>query len=284
MGDRSADDSAGPRSVVRHYFVDEAGDVTLFRRKGQSAIGTAGCSRYFMLGLLEVRDPEALAADMASLRARLLADPYFWNVPSVRPEGGKTARMFHAKDDLPEVRLEVFRLLLRHEVRFFAAIRDKAQVHDYVRQRNAADPAFRYDPNELYDHLVRCLMGSLLHKADEYRVHFAKRGRADRTAALRAALMAARAKVVASGDPGTDAAVEVIASNSADSPGLQAADYFLWALQRLYERQEGRFVRFLWPAFRLVMDIDDKRGSRSGTFHTQRKPLAIAALEEMPGI
>ena len=31
-------------------------------------------------------------------------------------------------------------------------------------------------------------------------------------------------------------------------PGLQAADYFLWALQRLYERREERYVTLLWPA------------------------------------
>jgi hypothetical protein len=284
MSEKAAGGTLGWTPVVRHYFVDEAGDVTLFRRKGQPAVGTEGCSRYFMLGLLDVRDPEALAADMASLRARLLADAYFWSVPSLRPQGGKTARMFHAKDDLPEVRQDMFRLLLRHEVRFFAAIRDKNRVHDYVRQRNAADPTFRYDPNALYDHLVRCLMGSLLHKADEYRVHFAKRGRADRTAALRSALLAARAKVVTPSDSDAAAKVEVIACSSADAPGLQAADYFLWALQRLYERQDGRFVRFLWPAFRLVMDIDDKRGSRSGTYYTQKKPLAIAADEGLPGI
>ncbi len=29
-----------------HYFVDEAGDPTLFNRKGQLIIGNEGCSRY----------------------------------------------------------------------------------------------------------------------------------------------------------------------------------------------------------------------------------------------
>jgi hypothetical protein len=43
-----------------HYFVDEAGDGILFNAKGKVIIGQEGCSRYFMLGILEVPDPVAL--------------------------------------------------------------------------------------------------------------------------------------------------------------------------------------------------------------------------------
>ena len=44
---------------IRHYFVDEAGDAILFDGKGRSIIGVTGCSRYFILGLLDVADPVA---------------------------------------------------------------------------------------------------------------------------------------------------------------------------------------------------------------------------------
>jgi hypothetical protein len=40
-----------------------------------------------------------------------LADPYFKGVPSMQADAKKTALFFHAKDDLPEVRREVFRVL-----------------------------------------------------------------------------------------------------------------------------------------------------------------------------
>jgi len=39
---------------IRHYFVDEAGDAVLFNKKGLVIVGTHGCSRYFILGLLDV--------------------------------------------------------------------------------------------------------------------------------------------------------------------------------------------------------------------------------------
>lgn len=46
----------------------------------------------------------------------------------MEPERGKTARFFHAKDDVPEVRVEVFRLLLAHELRFSAIVKDKREL------------------------------------------------------------------------------------------------------------------------------------------------------------
>lgn len=94
----------------KHYFVDEAGDPVLFDAKGGVLIGTPGCSRYFALGLLDVADPTVLGADLENLRAELLSDPYFKDVPSMQPATRKTALYFHAKDDLPEIRREVFPL------------------------------------------------------------------------------------------------------------------------------------------------------------------------------
>lgn len=112
----------------KHYFVDEAGDPTLFGALGKVLVGSEGRSRFFALGLADADDPRTLAADLATLRARLVADPYFKAVPSMRPEQRKTALLFHAKDDLPEVRREVFALLQRHAIRFSAIVRDKLAI------------------------------------------------------------------------------------------------------------------------------------------------------------
>lgn len=100
--------SGGP---IAHSYVDEAGDPILFSSKGEVLIGTNGCSRFFMLGKLDVVNPSALSANLTKLRQALLADPYFTGVPSFNPACRKTACQFHAKDDLPEVRHKVFSLL-----------------------------------------------------------------------------------------------------------------------------------------------------------------------------
>lgn len=269
-----------------HYFVDEAGDPTLFNRKGQVIGGEPGCSRYFMLGKLEIDKPEALGAQLTALREELLADPYFKAVPSMQPEQRKTALTFHAKDDIPEVRREVYRLLLKAGVRFYAVVRDKAHLAVYVQQQNDRDPRYRYRENEQYDFLVRELFGKLHHMADEVRICFAKRGNKSRNAALRAALEQAAATFAQSFGFNHPATNEVVSSTPPHCPGLQAADYYLWALQRFYERREERFLDLIWPQVAEIHDLDRLEDGRRGVFYTKQKPLNLAAFEkkEGPGI
>lgn len=270
---------------VRHYFVDEAGDATLFNRRKKVAVGKQGCSSFFILGLLDVEDSEGLAAGLRLLRKNLRTDPYFRNVPSMQPECGKTAVAFHATDDLPEVRREVFRILMQHPMKFFAVVRDKRAVVSYVHQRNERDASYRYHPNELYDYLVRRLFRDRLHKHDGYRIVFAKRGASDRTSALREGLEGARRNFEKRrGILGT-ARIEVLPMTPRQAAGLQAVDYFLWALQRVYERGEDRFIQTVWPAVSLVHDIDDTRERRYGEYYTQNRLLDATAIKKrMSGI
>lgn len=275
---------------IRHYFVDEGGDSTLFSSKGKVIIGTTGCSRFFMLGLLDVANPDRLQQALGILRARLMDDPYFKNVPSMQPDGQKTALAFHAKDDLPEVRKEVFSLLRDFEgLRFFAVVADKWRVLEYVRQQNERNPKYRYHPNELYDYLARRLFKNLLHKDGGYEIVFAKRGTSDRTAALRQALETARERFASQWNVTSNAPMRVSAETPIHHAGLQAADYFTWALQRLYEKGEDRYLAYLWHSVHLIQDIDDKRKAGYGVYYTQKKPLTAASLawrqeNKTPGI
>jgi hypothetical protein len=67
--------------------------------------------------------------------------------------------------------------------------------------------------------------------------------------------------------------------------GLQAVDYFLWALQRFCERSEDRYLEFLYPQFSMVRDLDDKRLHPYGSYYNQKKPLTLAAFDKnLPGI
>ena len=124
--------------VTRHYFVDEAGDATLFSRRGKVIVGEEGCSMYFVLGLLDIADPNSVGHELTALRRRLLDDPYFQGVSSMQPAARKAATAFHAKDDLPEVRREVYALLMQHEMKFFALIRDKRRIARLVLERQEA--------------------------------------------------------------------------------------------------------------------------------------------------
>lgn len=58
-----------------HYFVDEAGDGTIFNKRKQVGVGREGCSSYFILGVLEVAEPKPLHDSLEALRTELQADP-----------------------------------------------------------------------------------------------------------------------------------------------------------------------------------------------------------------
>lgn len=75
------------------YFVDEAGDGVIFDSKGRVLVGTGKVQDYFTVGMVECWTLRALTAELAALRAQLLADPYFKGVPSMQAEANKTAPM-----------------------------------------------------------------------------------------------------------------------------------------------------------------------------------------------
>jgi len=272
-------------SLVRvHCFVDEAGDPVLFGWRGKVLVGTPGCSSFFVLGKLEVNAPERLGQELEALRAQLLADPYFRNVPSMQPAEKKTALAFHANNDLPEVRREVFHLLLAHDLRFQAVIRDKAALLAFVRQENERNPAYRYSKDEQYDLLVAKLFKSGFYKGDEFHITFAKRGRQNRTQALRVALEQARRAFERDSGTQARAKVEILEALPPGNPGLQAVDYFLWAVQRFYElgwnTEEGdRFLHLIWPKVAAIHDLDDLRNSPLGETYWPDRPLTVEALK-----
>ena len=100
----------------------------------------------------------------------------------------KTAVIFHAKDDLAEVRDHVFHLLAEHNLHFSAVVRDKMRLVEQVQARNQAEPKYRYNENEIYDELVSQLFKTAFHQADHFELVFASRGKKNRTAALQQAL------------------------------------------------------------------------------------------------
>lgn len=264
------------RSVL-HYFVDEAGDPVLFSAKRRVNIGNDGCSKCFILGKLDVADPAGLSARLESLRSELLADPYFKNVPSMQPEKKRTAVAFHAKDDPAEVRREVFKLLSKEEFRFYAVVRDKMQLLAYVRQRNERDESYRYRGDELYDTLVSELFSKLHRLADRVDICFSKRGSRNRTDALRTAFEKADRIFESSFGFAHGADVDIRSSTPAHSGGLQAVDYYLWALQRLYERDEDRYIELVWPQVGEIHDLDAIEDGRRGVFYRKGKPLNLAS-------
>lgn len=153
-------------------------------------------------------------------------------------------------------------------------------VLDEVRARGTATP--RYNPNSLYDRLLRKLFGKFHRVADEYVVTIASRGRSHRNVALEEALRHAEADFE-SRFGFRRGPWRLYTSRPYRHEQLQAADYFLWALQRLYEvrpdERSGRDLReerFFGVVRSQVTEIHDVSfGPAEGTFFTRQRELTL---------
>ncbi len=181
--------------------------------------------------------------------------------------------------DLPEVRRDVFNLLMHHEMRFTAVVKSMHATLSYVRQRNQSDLKYRYHPDELYDHMARRLFGRRLHRDEECHVYFARRGKSNRTRALAENIEKARDEFRTKQGIQNAAVITVHSAYPGEQPGLQAVDYFLWAVRRIYEKGEDRYLRFIWSKVSLIHDVDDTREKGYGRYYDQRKPLQKEDLE-----
>ena len=140
-------------------------------------IGTEAVSRFFVVGRLEAGGADALDADKSALRGELLADPLLQAVPSMKPEAGKTALIFHAKNDVPEVRHAGFKLLMQHDSRMSAVVKEKHHLLADVRGHEVANPSYRCKAvgRKFYDALIARLFGRFGEFGVERHVAFAVR-------------------------------------------------------------------------------------------------------------
>ena len=208
------------------YFVDEAGDLTFFDRRGNLLLGGDGVSRVFIVAAALIADVDELGRRLEALRSELLSDQYFAGVPSMSPERGRTARLFHAKDDLPEVRREVLRILMPADVEVFVAFRRKREVAAYLRayfERTRQKLGAEF----IYDELVTSVFENRLHLAGENHIVFARRGKANRNVALNNAIALAKRKFDMKWRKGIDRPTTIASSTPSDSAGLQVVDYYL---------------------------------------------------------
>lgn len=264
---------AMPDAEINSYFVDESGDLTLLGRRGKCLVGKEGISRCFMVGMAHIVNPLELFAALESLRADLLAKPYLKSIPSMSPSARKTALCFHAKDDCPEVRMAVFELLAANDIKVQVGIRRKEALH-----MEAISQGKSWNANEVYDNLIKILFKRSLHTAQST-IWFARRGKSSREKLLQQAIDKAKLNFRRDTGISSEKPTRIVPAVPSEVPGLQVIDYFLWALQRLFERGEDRYFEFLRPSYRLIMDFDDKRTRKPyGRWYSDGDPITKEKL------
>lgn len=267
---------------IKHLFIDEAGDLTLFNKRGKIIVGNEGVSNLFMIGLIDLPNPPAAHEKLDDLRRELLADAYFRKVPSFQPERKKTAICFHAKDDLPEVRREVFRLLPTFKAKVSIVIRRKNVLAEEARKLFEAERK-KITPNLIYDKLVSRVLRDQLHQADENRIVFARRGKSFRHNAFEDSIIQAKRGFAERWGESHDKPCLIDSGYPSEFGGLQIVDYYLWAVQRLFERGEDRFFYSVASDYEVILDLDDTQNREKGEVYSENNPLELEKIKPVAG-
>jgi hypothetical protein len=195
----------------------------------------------------------------------------------MQPEAKKTAISFHAKDDYAEIREKVFERIQSFDIKVFVAIRSKAEIAEAAKA-NFKNLGKRIQQNGIYDDLLKRLFKNLLHKADIIQMTIARRGKEAREDALEQAVNQAQKNFEARWKISSKISILMKPAYPSQVAGLQFVDYYLWALQRLYEREEDQFFRPLAKKYRLITDLDDRRNKLYGEWYGDCNPLTLEKL------
>ncbi|MDW8264727.1 MAG: hypothetical protein RMJ52_05280 [Gemmataceae bacterium] len=244
------------------FFVDESGNPTFYDRKGNLIVGQEGCSPILVLGFVETQQPEPSRQAVLNLQREVITDPYFEGVPSL----ARTAIAFHAKDDLPEVRYRVFKLL--------AGLDFKAQFVVARKIEKVFRNSFHARESEFYDHLVSQLFKNALHRFETNHIYFARRGSRVRQAPLWEAIRQGINRFERQWSTQVTTRVTVQAQTPQGEPCLSVIDYLNWAVYRAFTRGEMRYYRQIETKVSLLVDLYDT-GRYPKNWYNKRNPFDI---------
>ncbi|MGC9455795.1 MAG: DUF3800 domain-containing protein [Phycisphaerae bacterium] len=250
-----------PEPGRTYYFVDESGDPIFYGRGRRVLLGTPGCSPILALGFVECEDPVLIRKKLAELRREIVSDPYFANVPSM----AKTRLFFHAKDDLPEIRMLVYKTLAKLD--FKAQVIVGRKVLSMFRKKfNASKAAF-------YEDLVQKLFENVLHRRDENLVCFSARSSRKRQEPYLRALRGAIDRFEKRWNTEVQSHTRVVVQAPAEELCLQVVDYALWSVYRAFTRGEMRFFDTIRDKFSLVADPYDRPNYPNVYYDRERNPF-----------
>jgi len=262
-----------PQNGENWFFVDESGDPTFYDRKGNLIVGQEGCSPILLLGFIETTDPVSIRQALLELQHEVVTDPYFQGVPSLK----KTRIAFHAKDDLPEIRYKVYKLL--------GTLSFKTQI--IVARKIERVFRNRFDANEhrFYDHLITRLFQNTLHRYERNHIYFAKRGSRKRQIPLAHAIHQGVQRFEEKWGTQVTTEIHIQAQTPAGEPCLSVIDYMNWAVYRAFTRNEMRYFNVVADKISLVVDLYDAEKypqnwyNRKNPFHVNKiTPLSLGPV------
>lgn len=240
-----------------HKFIDEAGDPNFFGKGGVVIIGNEGVSKTFSLGMVSIKDEfkyksnniDDIRNKIKNLAQSIETNPYYATISSVKKRITKYDKfVFHAKDDIPEIRKEFFDLILELPFSFQCVVARKIPKL-FIKKHNKKE-------SEFYADLLAHLLRDKVHK--NLVLNIAQLKRSTNEVNLELAIDKATAKyIIKNGSTQIKHNIVYNVQSYKEEPLLSITDYCLWAVQRVFEKGETKFYDYLMSKKFQVCDIYD---------------------------
>lgn len=251
-----------------YYFVDESGDPVFYDSRGNLIVGENGVSKVLLLGFISCYDPHVLRVKLDELRKKLVSDPYLKGIPSME----KTALSFHAKDDCPEVRREVYSLL--------ATLDFTAEMFVARKKERIFNKTHKGKESVFYDDMISKLFENKLHLHSSNTIIFAVRGNSVRQAPLSLALEKAKSTFSKKWDSEVDTSISIQAQTPTGEPCLQIIDYVNWSIYRAFVRGEDRYFKSIESKVKLIADIYDS-ANYPKVYYSKKNPFDVSKISPL---
>lgn len=196
-----------------------------------------------------------------------MEDEYLKDIPSMK----KTKISFHAKDDCPEVRYKVFKLL--KDLPFSCNIVVARKIKKVFEKFNG-------DTQKLYDSLITNLFKNILHLSSNNYIYIATRGSKKRQAPLEQAIQASLKYTENNLNTTIASTQKILPQTPSGEVCLQIVDYCNWAIQRAFLQNDMRYYNFLKEKFGLIVDLYDYKSGWKN-FYNKKNPFDIKKISPL---
>ncbi len=251
-----------------YYFVDESGDPIFYDKYGNLIIGQEGCSKILLVGFIRTADPKPIRQTLARLQSDITNDPYLQDIPSLKSSVG----YFHAKNDSPEVRERVFKLIVQLD--FKAEFIVARKIESIFTKRH------KRRENVFYDDLLAKLFENKLHTSAENKIYYAVRGNRIRQEPISSAIQTSILTFEQKWDTKINSSIEVQAQTMTGEPCLQVADYMNWAVQRAFLMGDMRYFNFVKNKISYMADVYDFK-KYPKNYYSSKNPFDITKISPL---
>lgn len=253
-------------NIKVNYYFDEAGDTQILGRRGINLLENGTVSKTFMVGYLECKNPKEFTKVINNLKEELSKDEYLFSIPSFH----NSLKMFHANKDCAEVREKVFKLLKQQDFTFYCIVARKKE--DLWRKK------FNLNQKQIYKYLVSKLLENRLHSYKKIDLYFSAMGNTVHQSSMQEAVNNAISTFKEKWNKENTNDIRIFIQQNSEIPLLQAADYVLWTIQRVFERGDYRYYNFLKEKISFIHDIFDFE-KYPKNYYSSKNPLEAKKID-----